>query len=77
MTEPYGILEQTYKQGSASPGDKCTWHLRAPANHVVNVISVLFAMEDEIKPARSDDVRTSTISLYDGAAAAEPKLLTR
>ncbi|OXU30993.1 hypothetical protein TSAR_007358 [Trichomalopsis sarcophagae] len=76
VTEPLGILEHTYKQGSASSDEKCTWKLHAPKNHVVNVISVLFVLEDEIKPSKDDDVKTSTISLYDGGEA-EGKLLTR
>lgn len=75
VTEPYGILEQTYKLGSAADDEKCSWYLHAPENHVVNVISISFTLQDEIKPARSDDVKVSTISMYDGAKPNETNWL--
>ncbi|CAB0034055.1 unnamed protein product [Trichogramma brassicae] len=78
IRKPYGILEQSYKRGTTKLGEKCTWKLHAQPNHVVNVISVLFAMEDEINPSNAtDDYRTTSISLYDGTQAKENKLLTR
>ncbi|XP_014221632.1 uncharacterized protein LOC106648942 [Trichogramma pretiosum] len=78
IRKPYGILEQSYKRGTTKLGEKCTWKLHAQPNHVVNVISVLFAMEDEINPSNTtDDYRTTSISLYDGTQAKENKLLTR
>ena len=78
VQEPLGILEQMYKRGSTPNDQRCTWYLKAPANHVVNIISVLFVMEDEATDASvTDYVSSSTISLYDGDMPKENRLLTR
>ncbi|XP_058810559.1 uncharacterized protein LOC131675557 [Phymastichus coffea] len=77
VSESYGVLEQTFGLHSAAASlTNCTWYLRAPADHVVNVISISFVLQDETKPPLSDDIRVSTISLYDDTEPNPTNLLT-
>lgn len=67
MTKPYGQLEQVYKRGQVAAGTTCTWKLRAPANHRINIISVGFDLLDSNTDTSSDYViaETSGITTYD------------
>ena len=67
MTEPYGLLEQTLKRGETAAGFTCTWKLRAPKNHRVNLISAAFDLLEPTSQQYSeyDDAKATAINFYD------------
>ncbi|XP_001607586.1 uncharacterized protein LOC100123346 [Nasonia vitripennis] len=71
VTKPYGQLEQVYKRGQVAADATCTWKLRAPANHRINIISVGFDLLDAHTdtPSDYDSAKTSGIFLYNSEEA--------